>query len=198
MPTVRAAERFRTSQRGIESWHVLSAGPHYDPARVRLGPFVGVDEHLLAPGAGFPAHAHRGVTIVSWVVSGTLAHRPDAGDQTLVRPGEVLVQHAGSGIRHAEANASADEPLRLVQTTLLSDGDAAPATVLTTPPVDLGAGLRLVREPTAPAYVHVLSGSWRDLAPGDFAYVAEPPEGAGELLVWCVRSSAWTELTSAD
>ena len=190
MPIVRAGERFRTSQPGIESWHVLSAGAHYDPARVRLGPFVGIDEHVLAPGAGFASHAHRGVTIVSWVVSGTLAHRPAAGDPTLVGPGEVLVQHTGSGIRHAEANASPDEPLRLVQTTLLSDGDAAPATVVGTAPVDVGEGLLLGREPTAPAYVYVLSGSWRDLAPGDFAYVAEPPEGAGELLVWCVRSKA--------
>jgi quercetin 2,3-dioxygenase len=184
---IRAADRFRTSQPGIESWHVLSAGPHYDPARLRAGPLIGIDEHLLAPGALFAEHAHRGVDIVSWVLGGTLAHQ---GETTLlVRPGEALVQRAGSGIRHEEGNPSASEPLRVVQMTLLSSPAADPVTDLTVPPVVLGPATLIVG-PAAPAYVYVVSGSWRDLAPGDFASVAEPPEGAGELLSWCVRSAS--------
>ena len=187
MTVIRAHERFRTSQPGIESWHVLSAGPHYDPARVRAGPLIGVDEHVLAPGAGFAEHAHRAVDIVSWVVTGTLAHR--GATSVLVRPGEVLVQRAGTGIRHEEGNPSTSEPLRLVQMTLLSSPDIEPATELTVPPVSLDAA-RFIAGPAASAYVYVLSGSWRGLAPGDFARVAEPPMGEGELLSWCVRSTS--------
>jgi redox-sensitive bicupin YhaK (pirin superfamily) len=185
--TIRAGERFRTSQPGIESWHVLSAGPQYDPARVHAGPLIGIDEHVLAPGAGFDEHAHRGVDIVSWVVSGTLAHR--GATTLLARPGDVLVQRTGTGIRHEERNASASQPLRLVQMTLLSSSDTEPSIELTTAPVVLDAAT-FVAGPSAPAYVYVLSGSWRDLAPGDFAYVAEPPQGEGELLSWCVRSAS--------
>jgi hypothetical protein len=182
---VRAVDRFRTSQPGIDSWHVLSAGPHYDPARVRFGPLIGLDEHHLAPGAGFAEHAHRGVTIVSWVCSGVLEHR--GASTELVRPGEVLVQRAGSGVRHEERNPSTDEPLRLIQATLTSPSDESPATTRTVPPVDLDS-VRLVAGSAAPAYVYVLSGSWDGLAPGDFAFVERTPEGAGELLAWCVRS----------
>jgi redox-sensitive bicupin YhaK (pirin superfamily) len=184
---IRADERFRTSQPGIASWHVLSAGPHYDPERVRMGPLIGIDEHVLAPGAHFAEHAHRGVDVVSWVCSGTLAH--NGATSLLVRPGDVLVQRAGTGIRHDEGNPSTFEPLRLVQMTLLSSSDIEPATELTAAPVALDAAT-FVAGPAGPAYVYVVSGSWRDLAPGDFAYVAEPPEGEGELLSWCVRSDS--------
>jgi quercetin 2,3-dioxygenase len=184
---IRAAERFRTTQPGIESWHVLSTGPHYEPARLRIGPLIGIDEHVLAPGARFAQHPHRGVDIVSWVVDGTLAHR--GATSVLVRPGAVLVQRTGTGIRHEEGNASTTRRLRLVQMTLLASADTEPATELTAAPVVLDAAT-LVVGPAAPAYVYVLSGSWRGLAPGDFAHVAEPPEGEGELLSWCVRSQS--------
>ena len=183
---IRAAERFRTAQPGIESWHVLSAGPHYDPARLRFGPLIGLDEHVLAPGAGFAEHAHRGVTIVSWVARGVLEHRGDT--RQTVRPGEVLVQRAGRGIRHEERNPSADEPLVLVQATVLAASDEAPATERTEPPVDLGA-LRFGTEPAAPAYVYVLSGAWSGLTPGDFAFVEQAPRGEGALLAWVPSGS---------
>jgi hypothetical protein len=187
---VRAGDRFRTSQPGIDSWHVLSAGPHYDPARLRFGPLIGLDEHILAPGAGFAAHAHRGVTIVSWVCGGVLEHR--GATTELVHPGDVLVQRAGSGVRHEERNPSTDGPLRLVQATLASSSDESPATTRTEPPVELDS-VRFVAGAVglaAPAYVYVLSGSWGGLEPGDFAFVERTPEGAGELLAWCVRSES--------
>jgi hypothetical protein len=195
---VRAAQRFRTSQPGIESWHVLSSGSHYDASRLRAGPLIGVDEHVLAPGAGFAEHAHRGVDIVSWVVSGALAHCGPAGAPSLVvEPGQVLVQRTGTGIRHAEANASTSEPLRLVQLTLLPEAasaDREPSTDLATVPVDVGEAT-LSSSPAGASWVYVLTGSWRtvsygELAPGDFALVTEPPGGAGELLCWCVRSNS--------
>lgn len=197
MTVVRAADRFRTSQPGIESWHVFAAGPHYDPARLGAGPLIGLDDHLLEPGAGFAPHGHRGVTIVSWVVSGVLEHR---GATTLrVHPGTALVQRAGHGIRHEEGNASQRESLRLVQTTLMADSGTAPTTELVAPPV-VTEGVRLdvgSLVPAAPAYIYVLDGEWDGLGPGDFAFVEQAPAGAGELMAWCVPSAACTQWTSA-
>ena len=120
----RAAQRFRTRQPGIESWHSLSAGAHYDPANVSFGALVGVDEHLVDPGAGFDWHMHNGVRIVSYVLAGTLRHEDMAG-VTEVGTGEVLPQEATSATRHAERNASRTEPLRIVQMTVLAGRAAA-------------------------------------------------------------------------
>jgi quercetin 2,3-dioxygenase len=157
----RAAERFHSVHGGVRSWHCFSAGTHYDPDNVAHGGLIAVDEHHVAPGSGFDWHGHRGVTIVSYVASGRLRHENDAGDVRLVDAEEVLVQHAGSGIRHREANPSAHEPLLLVQTTVVGDGDDLRFEVWT------GDG-RLI----APRWhAFVVDGGWRlddtDLAPGD-------------------------------
>lgn len=121
---LRSDVRFHSSYDGIDSWHCFSAGAHYDPDNVAFGALVGVDEHRVAPGSGFDWHAHRGVDIVSWVGSGVLRHQDDRGVDRLVRAGEVFTQSAADGIRHRETNASADEPLRLVQMTVLSGQSA--------------------------------------------------------------------------
>lgn len=114
----RAAERYRTDAGAITSWHCFAAGGHYDPANVSFGALVGTDEHLLAPGAGFDWHEHRGVVITSYVLEGTLRHQSGGLDR-LVRAGELLRQDASEGVRHRETNGSAG-PLRFVQTTWLA------------------------------------------------------------------------------
>jgi mannose-6-phosphate isomerase-like protein (cupin superfamily) len=133
----RAADRFETAFDGVRSWHCFSAGAHYDPDHVAHGAVIGLDEHLVAPGSGFDWHRHRGVTIISYVVSGRLRHEDDDGRVHVVGAGEVLVQRTGAGIRHCEVNASARDSLRLVQTTLLAGGDQSSVS-RTALPVDLG------------------------------------------------------------
>ena len=126
--------RGRSSQPGIESWHSFSSGPYYDPERIAMGRLVGVDEHLVQPGAGFDWHAHRGVHTASWVLAGRLWHEDSGGSAQLVSPGALFVQSTGTGIRHREWNAS-DESLRFVQITILADAEVGtwsaelPATV---------------------------------------------------------------------
>lgn len=173
-----AADRFESSFDGVRSWHCFSAGAHYAPDNVAYGAVIGVDEHLVAPGSGFDWHGHRGVTIVSYVVSGRLRHEDDRGRVRMVGAGELLVQHSGGGIRHCEVNASAREPLRLVQTTVVAGGETARVD-LAQAPVELDASVRFEvwtsdGRLTAPRWhVFVADGSWRldgaDLAPGDSA-----------------------------
>jgi Pirin len=115
----RAADRFRTVQPGIESWHCFSAGAHYDPANVSFGSLVGLDEHLVEPGAGFDWHAHRGVVIVGFVLDGVLRHEDSTGAMRIVEPGQLLTQDARAGSRHRETNASDAEALWFVQLTML-------------------------------------------------------------------------------
>lgn len=131
----RAGDRYRTVQPGIVSRHCFSSGAHYDPANLRFGALIALDEHLLDPRAGFGDHAHRGVELVSWVLDGVLRHEDGDGRVELVRPGQLQVQVAGSGIRHSEVNASTSEPLHFVQAWLeLPPGEWAPRYRLGDPP----------------------------------------------------------------
>ncbi len=186
---LRAAERFMIGQPGIDTWHCFSSSGHYDPSRLGVGALIAVDEHVVAPGAGFAEHAHRGVDIVSWVAAGTLCHNADL----LVAPGEVLLQSTGSGIRHTEGNGSA-APLRLIQMALLSPVDT-PSTRLVELPLAIGGGRFDVhrvgtRELVAPAHLLVVRGRFESgtdlLRAGDSATVDadHAVTGKGELLIW--------------
>ena len=140
---MKPERRFHTVQSGIETWHTLSAGAHYDPDHLSFGPVVGLDEHLVEPGAGFDWHAHRGVHIVSWILEGTLRHEGSDGVERSVAPGELFVQSTGDGIRHRETNHSDVEPLRFVQVTILGDG---PVGVRSTVPPAVVAGVSITVE----------------------------------------------------
>lgn len=188
-----AGERFRTERDGIESWHCFSAGSHYDPDNVAFGALIGVDEHLVAPGCGFDWHSHRGVTIISWILAGALRHEQDEHPPRIIRPGDVLVQITGDGIRHREMNA-ARESLRLVQTTIISD-DRTPSTRALAAPVDVAGGRFAVAASdthvdAAIWHVWVAAGRWRtgtdELGPGDSVRGtgAMRADGGGEILIW--------------
>ena len=113
---VRAGDRFVSERNGITTWHVFSFGDHYDPDNIRFGPLIAFNDELLAPGAEYADHEHRDVELVTWVLSGTLAHVDSAGHRGLVRPGTVQRLTAGSGVTHRESNAGgSDEALRFVQ-----------------------------------------------------------------------------------
>jgi len=193
-----AAARFETVQPGIATWHCFSAGAHYDPDNTHFGALIAVDEHLLAPGAGFTRHAHRGVEIVSWVLDGALGHEDSAGRVELVEPGTALHQSAGSGIEHAERNASDVETLRFVQFSWLSE-IATPGYGLDVPPVQVGGGefamllpvdgVELV--PAACLHLFVAHGrvdvGGYGLQAGDSARIRDEAVrvgGDGEVIVW--------------
>ena len=188
----RAASRFVTQQPGVLTRHCFSSGSHYDPANVAFGALIAVDEHLVSPGAGFAPHRHRGVELVSWVLDGAL-HHVDASRASLIEPGAVQHQIAGSGIEHVEWNASADEPLRFVQMWLLGT-TGEPGYAVGPPPVPLEAGVFAVHRSGAAAmaatvHLYVARGSFAvgavGLAEGDSVRADEPltVSGTGELLV---------------
>jgi redox-sensitive bicupin YhaK (pirin superfamily) len=134
----RGTGRFLTRGEGHFTRHSFSFGEHYDPDNTRFGSLVCHDDHLLGPGVGFDDHPHRDVEIVTWVLSGELHHGDSSGHSGVVRPGEVQVLSAGSGVTHAEI-AGPGGPTRFVQAWLDPEvQDAAPAYSLT--PVSLAPG----------------------------------------------------------
>lgn len=128
----RAADRFRTLLPGVTTLHCFSSGAHYDPDNTHFGPLVTCDEHRLEPGAGFAAHRHSGVVIVSRPITGALRHEHehergliDIQDvvpaSAVIGPGEVQILETSTGVQHAET-AAGTEPARFVQMVLLAAG----------------------------------------------------------------------------
>ncbi|MFJ5923804.1 pirin family protein [Kitasatospora sp. NPDC092948] len=119
----RSAERYLSEPaEGITARHAFSFAGHYDPKNTSFGALLACNEETLAPGAGYDAHRHTDTEIVTWVTGGALAHRDDAGHASVVRPGMVQVQSAGSGITHTERNlGGASEAVTFLQMWLQPD-----------------------------------------------------------------------------
>jgi redox-sensitive bicupin YhaK (pirin superfamily) len=116
----RGADRPRTVHAGCEARHGFSFGAHYDPANTVFGTLLAHNDERVAPGAGYDTHAHDEVDLVTWVVSGELAHTDSLGNSHVVRPGTVQVLSAGTGVEHAE-RCGGPGPVRFVQAWLVPD-----------------------------------------------------------------------------
>jgi redox-sensitive bicupin YhaK (pirin superfamily) len=117
----RSADRFHTSFDWLESWHSFSFGAHYDPTEQGHGLLLVNNDDWVRPGRGFAMHAHRDMEIVTWVLEGSLEHRDTSGAEGILYPGLAQRMSAGSGIRHSEMNASAQEDVHLIQMWVLPD-----------------------------------------------------------------------------
>jgi redox-sensitive bicupin YhaK (pirin superfamily) len=66
-------------------------------------------------GMNVPVHPHTGLSTVSWLFTGEIEHRDSAGTRGLVRPGELNLMTAGSGISHSERSTRTSPVLHGVQ-----------------------------------------------------------------------------------
>ncbi|HWE39468.1 MAG TPA: pirin family protein [Isosphaeraceae bacterium] len=105
----------------LETRHTFSFGDYYDPAQMGFRSLRVMNEDWIKPGAGFGMHPHRDMEIVTYVLSGALAHRDSTGGAGVIGAGELQRMTAGTGIRHSEFNASAEEPVHLYQIWLLPE-----------------------------------------------------------------------------
>ena len=100
----------------LQANHSFSFAGFYNPDKVHFGALRVLNDDVIAPKMGFGTHPHDNMEIITIPLKGILKHKDNmADDWKPVKPGEVQVMSAGTGVQHSEINSSVDEHLGLFQ-----------------------------------------------------------------------------------
>ena len=111
----KSSERGQTKIDWLDSKHSFSFGDYVDPNFESYGSLRVINEDFITGGGGFPPHPHRDMEIITYIIDGALEHKDSIGGGGIIRPGEIQRMSAGTGIVHAEFNASRERPCHLLQ-----------------------------------------------------------------------------------
>ena len=134
----------------LKSFHSFSFAGYHDPRFMGWGNLRVINEDRVAAGMGFGKHGHRNMEIISYVLSGELAHQDSMGNVEGIPPGDVQRMSAGSGVTHSEFNHAKDQTTHFLQiwiepNVLEIDPSYEQKTI---PAIEKSGKLRIIASPT--------------------------------------------------
>ena len=99
----------------LQSYHTFSFDNYYDPENMNYHDLRVLNEDTIQGGKGLGSHDHKEVEIATLVLDGVLEHNDNLGNTVVIKPGDLHLLSAGSGIVHSEYNLSHAIPAHYLQ-----------------------------------------------------------------------------------
>lgn len=111
----KADERGIAEHGWLHSKFSFSFAEYYNPMKMGFGLLRVLNDDIIEPGEGFGKHPHNNMEIITIMLRGELEHKDSSGSGSVIRPGEIQVMSAGTGILHSEFNHSQLDLVNLLQ-----------------------------------------------------------------------------------